>query len=74
MEVNPKTVYNYVMKIRGEYNLPKVTQSDRQYSIVPDLPMGEQAPGRLWTKAASYQYRGVAESLVFCYAFVLQPL
>lgn len=42
-ELNPKTVYNYVMKVRGEFNLPKVTRSERQYSAVPDLAEGEQA-------------------------------
>lgn len=41
--LDPKTVYNYVMKMRGEYNIPKVTRSDRQYSAVPDLPMGKLA-------------------------------
>lgn len=41
--LNPKTVYNYVIKVRGECNIPKVTLSDRQYSAVPDLPMGAQA-------------------------------
>lgn len=42
-KLDPKTVYNYVIKIRGEFNIPKVTRSDRQYSAVPDLPMGQQA-------------------------------
>lgn len=40
--LDPKTVYNYVMKVRSEYNLPRVTMSDRQYSAVPDLPKGQQ--------------------------------
>lgn len=42
-KTDPKTVYNYVMSIRGEFNLPKVTAADRQYSAVPDLPPGGQA-------------------------------
>ena len=40
--LNPKTVYNYFIKVRGECNIPKVTLSDRQYSAVADLPMGAQ--------------------------------
>ncbi len=31
-EVNPKTVYNYVIKVRGEFNIRKVSRSERQYS------------------------------------------
>lgn len=42
-ELDPKTVYNYVVKIRGEFNIPKVARSNRQYTAVPDLPMGQQA-------------------------------
>jgi hypothetical protein len=42
-KVDPKTVYNYVMMLRNEFNLPKVTASERQYSAVPDLAPGEQA-------------------------------
>ena len=39
--VSPKTVYNYVMKIRQEHGLPVVSASERQYSCIP-----ETAPGR----------------------------
>lgn len=42
-EVAPKTVYNYVQRVRSEFNISKVTRSERQYSAVPDLDMGEQA-------------------------------
>jgi len=42
-KVDPKTVFNYVMKVRNEFNIPKVTSSERQYSAVPDVPPGEQA-------------------------------
>lgn len=42
-KVDPKTVYNYVMSIRNEFNIPKISGSERQYSAVPDLPPGEQA-------------------------------
>lgn len=41
--VDPKTVYNYVMNLRRQLSIPKVTASDRQYSPVPDLAPGEQA-------------------------------
>ena len=30
--VSPKTVYNYVMKIRQEHGLPAVSASERQYN------------------------------------------
>lgn len=42
-KVDPKTVYNFVMMIRNEIGIPKVSCSERQYSAVPDLPPGEQA-------------------------------
>ena len=42
-KVDPKTVYNFVMMIRNENGIPKVSCSERQYSAVPDLPPGEQA-------------------------------
>ena len=41
--LDPKTVYNYVMRVRNEFNIPKVTTSERQYSLVPDLPPGALA-------------------------------
>lgn len=41
--VHPKTAYNFVMKIRQEYGIPKVASSARQYAAVPELPPGEQA-------------------------------
>jgi len=42
-DVHPKTVYNYVIKVRSEFNIRKVTRSERQYSAVPDPGKGEQA-------------------------------
>jgi hypothetical protein len=42
-QVDPKTVYNYVMRLRLEHCLPRITASERQYSAVPDLPPAEQA-------------------------------
>ena len=38
--VSPRTVYNYVMKIRSEYNLPKVTANERVYQALPLTPPG----------------------------------
>lgn len=42
-KVSPKTVYNYVMKIRQEYGLPKISESERQYSALPETAPGEYA-------------------------------
>jgi len=42
-DVHPKTVYNYVMKLRSEYGVPKVVDLGRQYFPVADLSPGEQA-------------------------------
>ena len=42
-DVHPKTVYNYVMKLRSEYGIPKETGYGRQYFPVADLAPGEQA-------------------------------
>ncbi len=41
--VDPKTVYNYVMAIRRDFGLMKISASERQYNALPDLPPGEQA-------------------------------
>lgn len=40
-KVAPKTVYNYVMKIRQEYNLPKISENERQYNALPESEPGE---------------------------------
>jgi transposase len=42
-EVDPRTVYNYVMMVRQDYGLSKNGASERQYSALPDLPPGQQA-------------------------------
>ncbi|MGI6313938.1 MAG: IS21 family transposase [Candidatus Cryptobacteroides sp.] len=42
-DVSPKTVYNYVMKLRSEYNLPKVTATERAYQALPQTPPGAYA-------------------------------
>jgi len=42
-EVDPKTVYNYVMMVRRDFGLMKISASERQYSALPDLPPGVQA-------------------------------
>lgn len=42
-KVDPKTVYNYVMMVRRDYGITRVSASERQYSAVADLPPGELA-------------------------------
>jgi transposase len=43
-EVSAKTVYNYVMKIRQEYNLPKLKPAnEREYGPLPDTSPGKYA-------------------------------
>ncbi|MDD4257983.1 MAG: IS21 family transposase [Bacteroidales bacterium] len=42
-KIDPKTVYNYVIRLRNELNIPLASSSERQYSPVPDVPPGEQA-------------------------------
>lgn len=39
---HPKTVYNFVMWVRQEYNIPK-EKKYREYSVVEELPFGKQA-------------------------------
>jgi hypothetical protein len=41
-EVNPKTVYNFVMWVRQEYHIPK-EKIIRDFSPIPELPFGKQA-------------------------------
>ena len=41
-EVSIKTVYNFVLFVRGKYRIPKVFDA-RQYTPVPELPYGAQA-------------------------------
>lgn len=41
-EINPRTVYNFVMHIRQKHNIPIVAE-ERQFSPVEDLPYGQQA-------------------------------
>lgn len=42
-KVDLKTVYNFVMMVRKDYGIIRVSASERQYSAVPDLPPGKQA-------------------------------
>lgn len=42
-KVAPRTVYNFVMKVRQEYNLPKLSLNDRQYQSLPETPPGKYA-------------------------------
>jgi hypothetical protein len=41
-EVSPKTVYNFVMWVRQQHNIP-VTGSQREFGIIEELPYGQQA-------------------------------
>jgi transposase len=41
-EVSPRTVYNFVMFVRGKYNIP-LQPKERDYFPVEELPYGEQA-------------------------------
>jgi hypothetical protein len=40
--VSQKTVFNFVLALRGKYNIPK-TELVRDYCTVPELPYGQQA-------------------------------
>ena len=42
-EVNPKTVYNFVMAVRQRHQIPVVPVPSRHFSSVPEVPYGEQA-------------------------------
>ena len=42
-EVCPKTVYNFVMHIRQEYNIPMVSSDEREYGCLPETPSGRYA-------------------------------
>lgn len=42
-KVDPKTVYSYVMMVRRDHSIVRVSASERQYSPVPDLPPGQMA-------------------------------
>lgn len=41
-QVNPKTVYNFVMWVRQTHNIPK-TKPERDFLIIEELPFGKQA-------------------------------
>jgi hypothetical protein len=41
-EVSAKTIYNFVMRVRQTYNIPKIVH-DRDFNIVPELPYGKQS-------------------------------
>lgn len=41
-EVSPKTVYNFVMRVRQAHNIPKISHS-RDFCIVEELAYGRQA-------------------------------
>ena len=41
--ITPRTVYNFVMKIRQDYGIAKVCPNERQYGPIPDAEPGEYA-------------------------------
>jgi len=41
-KVNSKTVYNFVMWVRQQHNIPKIN-IDREYFVVEEMPYGKQA-------------------------------
>ncbi|MGL4994078.1 MAG: hypothetical protein ACRC6R_08170 [Bacteroidales bacterium] len=42
--INPKTVYNYVRRIRCKYNIPKSEEDlSRKYDKIPETPFGKYA-------------------------------
>ena len=41
-DLSPKTVYNFVMRVRQEHNIPKAGKQ-RDFCIVEELPYGKQA-------------------------------
>ncbi len=41
--VDPKTVYNYVIHLRNELNMHKISSLESQYSLLPDVQPSNQA-------------------------------
>ena len=41
-KVSPKTLYNFVMRVRQQHNIPKIGKQ-RDFCIVEELPYGKQA-------------------------------
>lgn len=42
-DVCPKTVYNFVMRIRQEYKIPMISMCEREYECLPETPSGKYA-------------------------------
>lgn len=42
-DVCPRTVYNTVMEVRAEANIPKVSVTGRDYHVLPESPSGQYA-------------------------------
>lgn len=52
-DVCSKTIYNYVIYLRGKYSIPKFEKEPRPYDKLPELPFGEYAQvdfGEYWMK------------------------
>jgi len=41
--VCPRTIYNIVMEVRAEANIPKVSITERDYHVLPESPSGQYA-------------------------------
>lgn len=67
-EINPRTVYNFVMYVRQKHNIPIVAEQ-RQYAPVEELPYGQQAQ----VDFGSYNMRTVdgGRRKVYFFAMVL---
>ena len=66
--VSPKTVYNYVMKIRQEHGLPAVSASERQYSCIPETSMHGSRTGRSPAKVHHWPMRRLSNTSMVCRA------
>ena len=42
-KVTQRTVYSFVMKVRQDYNLPRIAMNERQYNPMPETPPGKYA-------------------------------
>lgn len=42
-EVCPRTIYNTVMEVRQEANIPRVSVTERDYHVLPESPSGQYA-------------------------------
>ncbi len=65
-KVSSKTVYNFVMHVRQQHNIPK-TGKQRDFCIIPELPYGQQAQ----VDFGQYNMRGSNGKRVKVYFFAM---